>query len=461
MTSTNSKSPFDSLKPLVSVVVGAIVLLIPAFNNRFPFLYADTATYIMGGFKGAVSDYRPITYGIFIRHASLMESLWLVVFLQALIVSWLIHLFLRVFSKDSPGFMPLAWIALLTFTTHIGTSVGMLMPDFLTSALILATGTLLYGETLRRREVWFLGVIVWFGLSSHYSHHFIELLTLLGITVFWLWGHFWKKQRFQWRRLATVYGLLTLAYFTIPTLHYVHGGGFIRDKAAHVFLVGRLNQMGLLKPFLDEHCGKTGDWNLCIYKDSLPDNFLWSPQSPVYRTGGWAANQTEYNRFLNAFFHSPPYVKKFCIKTFETAILQFFNYEGDIIFKEREGNPPFDAIREVLPDQIPAIRLSEQYQEIWSNKVLDVVQRFTVIAGFLFLLYFLWAPERWHLPVQKVRLIGFLFLALGANALVCGGGSMVDMRFQARVIWLVPLNAMWLLWSLKPWQWLRKEAPQA
>jgi hypothetical protein len=89
-----------------SILFGALLLLFPAFNNGYPFLYADTSTYITGGFLGAVSDFRPITYGLFVRHISLMESLWLVAFVQALIVSALIHLVFRVFSSGEPVFGP-------------------------------------------------------------------------------------------------------------------------------------------------------------------------------------------------------------------------------------------------------------------------------------------------------------------------------------------------------------------
>lgn len=456
MAADHIDSPLGRLKPALSVLAGACFLLFPAFNNRFPFLYADTATYMWGGFNGFVSDFRPITYGLFIRHVSLMESLWLVVFVQALIVSGLIHLFFHVFSEQKPGFKPLAVVGGLALTTHIGLSVGMLMPDFFAGAMILATAIVLFGKDLKRWALIFCGLVVWLSLSTHFSHHYIFFVLLFVVAVRWGWLRFRKSQALPWPRLAILAGLWVVAYFTIPTLHYLNGGGFVRDKASHVFLVGRLNQMGLLKPFLDEHCGSTGDWNLCAFKDSLPDDFLWSGNSPVYRTGGWAANKAEYNRFLGAFFHSPMYLKKFAVKSLETAVMQFFNFEGQIIFKEREGSPPYNSIREGMPDQLPALRLSKQYWEMWDNKVLDVVQRFVVIGGFLLLLYLLWEPGRSGCTALQVRMIGFLLLALAANALICGCVSMVDMRFQARVIWLVPLFAVWLLLEGKPWAQLSR-----
>jgi len=439
------------------VLLGALLLLFPAFNNGYPFLYADTATYITGGFLGAVSDFRPITYGLFVRHISLMESLWLVAFVQALIVSNLIHLFFRAFSSGDPGLRPLATIALLTLTTHIGITTGMLMPDFLTPAAILSAGILLFAERLQRAEVVFCGFVLWLGLSAHFSNHYIFLVILLGVGGYWAWQRWRVRSAFRPRRFWWVAGLWMLAFFTIPTLHYIHGGGFVRDKASHVFMVGRLNQMGLLKPFLQEHCGKSGNWGLCAYKDAIPDDFLWDSKSPVNLTGGWAANKDDYNRVLAAFFTKSYYLRKFCIKTVETALTQFFTFEGRIIFKEREGHPPFDAIRDAMPDQLPAIRNSKQYTEQWDNHFLDIFQRFAVLLSFLVFAAVLWRPERVRSTPALRGLAAFLVLALLANALVCGGVSMVDMRFQARVIWLVPLFA-----ALVGWEWYdRRRAAQS
>jgi len=444
-----------TLMRTLPVLLGALLLLFPAFNNGYPFLYADTSTYITGGFLGAVSDYRPITYGLFVRHISLLESLWLVAFVQALIVSALIHLVFRAFSASEPGIRPLVTIAALTLTTHIGISTGMLMPDFLTPAAVLSTGILFFAERLRRAEAVFCGFVLWLGLSAHFSNHYIFLVILLGVGGYWAWQRWRARSAFRPRRFWWVVGLWILAYFTIPTLHYIHGGGFVRDKAAHVFLVGRLNQAGLLKPFLREQCGRSGNWGLCAYKDAIPDDFLWNSESPVYKTGGWAANKDDYNRFLSAFFTTPRYLSKFCFKTVETALTQFFTFEGRIIFKEREGNPPFDAIRDAMPDQLPAIRNSKQYTEQWDNHVLDIFQRFAVLLSFLVFAAVLTRPTRVHSTPALRHLAALLLLALLANALVCSGVSMVDMRFQARVIWLAPLLATLFFWE---WSDTRRSA---
>ena len=427
---------------LWSVPIGALFILAPAFVNKYPFLYSDTCTYLDGGFANLVNNMRPITYGLFMRHVSLLESMWLVVFVQALIVSWLIHLFFDTFSQIQHRMAPLLCIVLLSLGTNIGISVGMLMPDFFTAAAFLAAAVLLFGEKVSRRALLLCGLIFWFGIACHHSNLFIFSLIVGVVALQRLWARIKKRSEYP-RRIWLAAALLVLSWLTIPTLHYAYGGTFERENASHVFMVSRFMQMGQLKPFLCETCGVTAEYNLCPYKDRLPENFLWSPESPVYLTGGWQANREEYRRLIYDFLSTPKYLRKFCFKTVETAIQQFFCYEGKIVFKEADGGAPVDAMIRVWPEQMPAVRSSLQYVDGWEYKQQDRIQHVVVLGSFLFCLWCLLFASSAATPLQR-QLAGFLLLGLMANALICGGVSMIDPRFQSRVIWLAPMFALWL-----------------
>lgn len=424
-----------------SVPFGAFFILTPAFINKYPFLYSDTCTYLDGGFANQVNNMRPITYGLFMRHVSLLESLWLVVFVQALLVSWLIHLFFATFSQTQHRIAPLICIAFLSIGTNIGISVGMLMPDFFTAAALLAGAIMLFGKNVSRWALGLSGLIFWFGIACHHSNLFIFILVMAFVALRW-GGAWYKKSTDRPQRVLSVSGLLVLSWLTIPTLHYMYGGGFERENASHVFLVSRFMQMGLLQPFLRETCGKQAAYNLCPYQDKIPENFLWASDSPVYLTGGWEANRDEYRRLIGDFLTTPKYLHKFCVKTLETAVQQFFCYEGKIVFKEADGGAPVDAMNRLWPEQLPAIRASLQYYDRWDYQPQDRIQRFMVLGGFLFCFWCLLYNTA--SPVQ-IQLAGFLLVGLLANALICGGVSMIDPRFQSRVIWLVPMFAMWWL----------------
>lgn len=431
-----------ALLPYLSVFWGALLLLAPAFTNNFPFLYSDTCTYLDGGFGNQVNNMRPITYGLFLRHVSLLESLWLVVWVQALIVSWLIHLFFAVFSEKKRLFGPLACITMLSLCTQVGVNVGMLMPDFFTAAILLSAAVLSWAHAVSRWSLVGCGLIFWLGCASHHSHLFIFTI-VMGGTV--LWGVYARYRRWTEplpRRLLLTSGLLALAWLTIPTLHYAYGGKFERENASHVFIVGRMSQMGILQPFLRERCGTDVEYNLCPYRDRLPSNFLWDPNGPVYQTGGWQANREEYRRLIWDVLTTPRYAWKFSVKTLENSVQQFFCYEGRIVFKEVDGGAPIDALNRWWPEQMPMARLSLQYQNAWPYQATDVLQRFMVMGSFLWCIWCLCFAVG-ATSVQR-RLAAFLLLGLCANALICAGVSMIDPRFQSRVIWLVPMFALWL-----------------
>lgn len=166
-----------------TILLCAIILTVPALINNFPFLYADTGTYIYVGFTNEISEIRPILYGIFLRHMSLRDSLWLVIMVQAVIVSWVICRFFRTFFTQAPAYLCVIVIALLTLCTGLGVTTGMLMPDFLTPVLVLALSMLLFsGDTSLRSQV-LLAVVLWFAISCHHSHPYILFGVLIGIGI--------------------------------------------------------------------------------------------------------------------------------------------------------------------------------------------------------------------------------------------------------------------------------------
>ncbi|MEZ4979591.1 MAG: hypothetical protein R2772_09875 [Chitinophagales bacterium] len=72
-------------KKIFFFLLGPLLLLFPAFYNGYPLVYSDTGTYIQSGMEMLIPNDRPIFYGLFIRIFSLGFSLWLVIYIQALI----------------------------------------------------------------------------------------------------------------------------------------------------------------------------------------------------------------------------------------------------------------------------------------------------------------------------------------------------------------------------------------
>lgn len=432
----------ESRLSIVSVLAGALILCSPALLNNFPFLYADTGTYLHCGFKGVVSEIRPMLYGLFIRHVSLMESLWLVIFVQCLIVSWTIHLFYRTFISNYINYFPLIIIVVLTLATGIGEVAGMLMPDIFTAEMLLCASILLFGRIEQTWKQVLVSILLWFSVASHHSNAYILFFLLLG------WGALMlikvlKKQvvHTSLKKLCFIGALGMVGYFTIPILHYSYSGEFFWSKGKNVFLTNRINQMGLLKPFLRENCPQNS-YNLCNDIEAIPYDILWDSNSPLNKTGGWSVNDTEYGKIVGDFFQEPKYLKKFFVKTFENLFLQYFTFEGKQIYIENENGYPYAVMLDVIPEQIPIYRRSMQFADRWDSKTTQMLQRILVLCSFAYLLIILvFKPNHNDLRFQKM-VCSFLLIGLLSNALICSGISMVDIRFQYRIIWLVPFLAM-------------------
>src|SRR5260370_16438819 len=81
---------------LLMIAMGAIVLLIPAFINGFPLVYEDSVDYLI--FTPRL--YRSPFYGIFLTLFHWNRFIWAPIFAQALIVSHLIWVLVRIFPCE-------------------------------------------------------------------------------------------------------------------------------------------------------------------------------------------------------------------------------------------------------------------------------------------------------------------------------------------------------------------------
>ena len=428
---------------LMSLLLGALVLCVPALINRFPFIYSDTGTYLLVGFGDGISYIRTLTYGIFLRHICMMESFWFVVLAQALMVTWYIQLFVRVFFPGRPPFFEVGIVALLTMTTSIGICTGMLMPDFTTPLIFLGSVLFLFGGDLSKLIQGINVFFIWFFLTVHHSHALILLPTLVG---FYLVSLFLRKNK-DWkpsRKMAYLALVIVIGYVSIPTAHYLKKGEFVSSKSQNVFLMSRFNQMGLLTPFLRDAC-QENDYTICPYRDSIPSDFLWNGKSPLQKDGGWIPNNENYQPVVRDFFFNPKYTKRFIIKSLETAAQQFVTFNTVLISPFSRGEWPQNVFQEQVPHTVAQFESSKQNRKQWNNKAIDLSQNVLVFTSAVFLIWFFGYQDRYAIEPIHRKIATLLLLFLLANAFVCGGISMIAPRFQSRVIWLVPLFALGII----------------
>lgn len=428
---------------LLTLLLGALILCVPALLNRFPFIYSDTGTYLLVGFGDGISYIRTLMYGVFLRHISMKESFWFVVLAQALIVSWYIQLFARVFFPSRDSFFEVGIVALLTLTTSIGICTGMLMPDFTTPLLFLGSGLFLFGNSLSKPIQALNVVFIWFFLTVHHSHALILLPAMLGfffLSLFFRKDPDWKPNR----KIAWLTLLIAIGYISIPTAHYLKNGEFISSKSQNVFLMSRFHQMGLLTPFLEQECEQK-NYTICAYKDNIPTSFLWDRESPLLKDGGWLANNENYRPVVKDFFATPTYLKRFVIKSFETAAQQFVTFNTVAMNAQSPGEWPQTTFELYMPHTVMELENAKQDKGTWRNDRIDLAQNVLVFSCAVFMIWLFGYQTRYEIEPLHRKLAVLLLFFLLANAFICGGISMIAPRFQSRVIWLVPFFTLALI----------------
>jgi hypothetical protein len=97
-------------------------------------------------------------------------------------------------------------------------------------------------------------------------------------------------------------------------------------------------------------------------------------------------------------------------------------------------------LNKVLPGALPRYLQTRQAQSRLPNIFFTTVQQWVVVASALAIVIcvpMLWRWRRWRM----LGLVAILVPAVVANAFLTAVLSEVDSRYQARVIWLIPLLA--------------------
>ncbi len=219
-------------RTLFFLLISGLILCFMGFYNKYPLLFYDTGTYVLSGFKNIVPNDRPILYGLFIRHISLAESLWLVIFFQGIILSITIYLYFKYLAgtkKILPVF--LFYIFLIAFLTGASVTVSQLMPDVFASVTIMCLGLLILAGDLGKRDLIIISILIVIGISVHNSHLILAIIiTSLFTVLFTL-----KKTRtifpnFNYRRQLLVWSLIVLTFLSVSFIHLGFGGGFTFSK---------------------------------------------------------------------------------------------------------------------------------------------------------------------------------------------------------------------------------------
>ncbi|GIV27388.1 MAG: hypothetical protein KatS3mg027_1202 [Bacteroidia bacterium] len=417
------------------VCIGAFILLFDAFYNGFPIVYSDTSTYLSSGFELETPFDRPIMYGLFVRVFSLNGiSLWFVVFTQAFILSLLIFLLTKEFFDSSLKQM-LVGLLLITFiTAFTGVSwvVSQVMPDIFTSIGLLAL-MLILSNNLNKLHRVILYFIYFLSLSMHMSH--LMIFSGIILVLYFSSGYlpFKNNQIHKFKiKLLVLFSLTVLSFFTMNSSV---------SKSKHAFIMGAMLENGVLKPYLDEYCGKKL-YKLCEYKDSLPDRaykFLWDEDSPFYKLGGWKNTRSEFNLIIYDILTTSKYILLTCKASLTATLLQLQRFKvGDGNGKFDDGTLLFERIRKYFNDEHLIFKRSLQNQEklFAFIKVRNIMfYTITLISAIGILISFFLKHYAYTFKFHVFT----IFSGVLINAWCCGTFANAIDRLGCKMMWLIVL----------------------
>ncbi len=438
-------------KNILLILLGTFILTIISFYNGYPLVYSDTGTYLYSGFDKFIPFDRPITYGLFVFAASLKTSLWFVVLIQNFFTCFLIFEVCKLFFKTE--ILPISFLGIITFLTFftgIAWYSNQIMPDFFAPITALLTFLILYSPKINIFKLIFFSILFIFSSIVHLSH-LIFIFILIFFNIF-LEKLLTKKQIFvieklKFQRIFLIFALIIVSWFTLPTINYLTEKKFIVSKGSYAFFIAHLADTGILEKFLRENCEKTEYKNckLCQYKDSLPQDlaaFLWTPNGVFAKTGGWEGEE-EYKKIVFATLKEPKYLVLNIYKSMTYGFsLLFRNEIGQGLSAYNEGSAPYGQIHWRFHYELNNYLSAKQ--NIWNGstlnlKTLNIFNFFLNIFSFFCVLLIFFTSFYKRIDNFSLKFLIFSLSAIFVNAFITAGLNSSCERFQARIVWLLPL----------------------
>jgi hypothetical protein len=446
---------------IAAILFAALSLAWPALYNGFPLLYPDSMTYLDDGrlvaralFLHRFSAYygmRSFIYSLGILPFHWNVTVWPVVALQAILVAWLLWLVVRSVGsvrpqRTAPSYLVL--VVLLSIFTSLSWYASLVLPDNLGPVLYLSIYLLVFaGSTLSRAERWALYVLSWWAVASHATHLMLAagLCALLAMPA--LFGH-----RLKWLKSIGQVALVVLlaALAQVALNGYLYGHPSLNGERPP-FLAARIVSDGPGRWYLERHCGEV-KWVLCDHLDRLssdPDNFLWGDD------GLWQnLSESEGKRLMQ---EEMPFVlataRAYPREQLARSAANFWDQLRVFgLFDLGSSSWMLDQFEPVVPAARTSYLASRQARDALPLEEFSSLQFWAVIVSLLLIAALL--PHLWRRRSSPLPGLAFvIFAAVIANALVTGSLSMVEDRFQSRVIWLIPLLAGILI--LDWWNQLR------
>lgn len=403
---------------------------------------------------GLVLAGRSAYYGLLLYVGELSGGFWLSVCIQALVVAYVIFvLIVRCLGLSLRSFF--GCMAILACFSTLPFFVGFLMPDVFTGVTILVTAILItFWADLTTLERCSLSFILVFSVLTHLTHLLICASMLMAYVVVTSWngvhGLRSRSARIGTLTACVLAGVLGEIAFGLVVSKVV---GFAPVRPP--FLTASLIQMGPGYQYLKANC-MDHSLAVCQFLNHLPisaDTFIWDPNPAV---GVFAPASAEMKRALDSeqLAFALKVVAFDPIGVAGSVLRAGFRQLVGFGLSEFRGCNQCENIYSGLPPKYSSeVPESFAFRHGWVIGQLAKADYAVVILSCCFLVtvatsYFFHRPGTYYSiefgnhKTSPIWLFSAVGIGISANALICGSLSGVYDRFEARVIWLVPLAAI-------------------
>jgi hypothetical protein len=428
-------------------VAETIALCLPAVANGSPLLFPDSRAYYLGGraaidkidaLFGRRSGYaealattvqkargvRSVFYSLFTYIPADTVSLWLVVVFQAFIVASLLRL---VFHLACPGWerwKGTIFTIVLSLLTTVSWATSNVMPDIFTS--IMSLGLILTIVYWRQIGRWArLGVFI--SIAGSIVMHLTNLPIAFGLLVIAAGltrRHIWYERE----RYMVIGGALLMGIVMMLAVSVIGFKQWTLAPQSPPFLLARSIEDGPAKLYLLDHCPQI-DLVMCHHLDKLDQGteiFIWGKNGVYSAVPPEEAAQLRAEDkpiFMAAALEHPWLQGKAMVRNAAVQLIAFTLHEYYI--------PSWAAYTS------SDMTLHIARQAPWQT-ILSIPEYIVVIAGLGFIVH---AWRRGSLTRDRKHFVVLVIATVLLEAFV-GAVSEPAPRYEARVIWLIPMVAM-------------------
>lgn len=396
---------------------------------------------------------RSAAYALFLYPLEVLGTLWLVTAAQALLVAWMVRELWRAAVPEAPPGHYLLGMALLAAATPLPFFAGFAMPDVFAGIAVIAVVLLaIYWRAASAVARWSVGAVLVLALAVHMSHLLLGIVMLpVAAAVLWRAGALRSGRPALVAIAATLVAawMFNAAYVRIDK---IATGELLRRQP---FLTARILADGPGRTYLRRACAEGEHYTLCRFAhEPLDDSedILWSDRTTdgVFLRSDYATRlklEDEETRFVLAVIADDP------LGVAGAALRNWGRQLGAYRVEEPLRDPQYYLTDEYwkdtfLPEMINgaadcgpahdrcASRMTPHFSALWHGAGIALAA--AVIAG-------MWWRRGRAQSSEERKLDAAVWLLIAGvvlNAAVCGILSGPFARYEARLIWLLPLAAM-------------------